>query len=106
MALHRGVRVTVPGTAPDRPASTDRRTRAVPFVVVGTPGDRRVTLFGDALRAHGLPEPHVVPWRDVLSGAGFRIPEGARVRIDSPGEDPAADGLLRGPGAPTRVGGG
>ncbi|MGJ6962017.1 STM4014 family protein [Streptosporangium sp. G11] len=98
--------MTVPGTALERPASTDRRTRAAPFAVVGTPGDRRVTLFGDALRAHGLPEPLVVPWRDVLAGAGFRIPERARVRVDSPGEDPEADGLLRGPGAPTRVGGG
>jgi hypothetical protein len=94
------------GTAVERPEPTDRREQAPPFAVVGTPGDRRVTMFADALRAHGLPEPVVVPWCDVLAGSGFRIPERAYVRIDSPGEDSAADGLLRGPGAPTRVGGG
>ncbi|MDF5753614.1 STM4014 family protein [Spongiactinospora sp. TRM90649] len=77
-----------------------------PFVVVGTPGDRRVGMFGDALRGHGLAGPLVVPWHDVLAGAAFHIPERAYVRIDSPGEDLAADRLLRGPGAATRVGGG
>ncbi|WP_240506334.1 STM4014 family protein [Thermoactinospora rubra] len=78
---------------------------AVP-VVVGTPGDRRVTLYAAALRAAGLPEPVVVPWRDVLAGRPPRLPAGARVRIDSPGEDAACDELLRGPGPATRVGGG
>ncbi|GAA2295192.1 hypothetical protein GCM10010149_49320 [Nonomuraea roseoviolacea subsp. roseoviolacea] len=104
-----------------------------PVAVVGTPGDRRVTLFAAALRRHGLPEPHVIAWRDVLGGAdtgatraprvpvpavipassgnqgpsGFPgFPEGALVRVESPGEDTAADALLRGPGDPTRVGGG
>ncbi|RBQ16183.1 hypothetical protein DP939_31700 [Spongiactinospora rosea] len=76
------------------------------FAVVGTPGDRRVRLFADALRAFGLAEPTVIAWRDVLTGAPIHIPEGAWVRIDSPGEDPATDALLRGPGPPTRVGGG
>ncbi|GAA1008841.1 hypothetical protein Aple_080840 [Acrocarpospora pleiomorpha] len=76
------------------------------FAVVGTPGDRRVNMFTSALRAHGLPEPSVVAWRDVLAGAEVRIPEGALVRVDSPGEDAEADALLRGPGSPTRVGGG
>ncbi|GII63367.1 hypothetical protein Skr01_34520 [Sphaerisporangium krabiense] len=87
--------MTVPGA--DRPG---------PFVVVGTPGDRRVTMFASALRARGLPEPSVVAWRDVLAGAEPHLPEGALVRVDSPGEDAEADRLLRGPGAPTRVGGG
>ncbi|WP_214104906.1 STM4014 family protein [Acrocarpospora catenulata] len=76
------------------------------FVVVGTPGDRRVSMFASALRAHGLAEPSVVAWRDVLAGAEIRIPERALVRVDSPGEDAEADALLRGPGSPTRVGGG
>ncbi|MEV0196227.1 STM4014 family protein [Nonomuraea sp. NPDC050691] len=111
-----------------------------PVAVVGTPGDRRVTLFAAALRRHGLPEPHVVAWRDVLAWSealagrevlggheavagrdvlarsdapdGWdvppapRFPEGAIVRVESPGEDAAADALLRGPGDPSRVGGG
>nr|WP_043616842.1 STM4014 family protein [Nonomuraea candida] len=76
------------------------------FAVVGTPGDRRVTLFRDAVVARGLPEPYVVPWRDVLAGHELGAPAGALVRIDSPGEDAGADELLRGPGDPARVGGG
>ncbi|MGV9307485.1 STM4014 family protein [Nonomuraea sp. NPDC003727] len=75
------------------------------YVVVGTPGDRRVTMFAAALTRYGLRPPQVVAWPDVLAGQ-IAIPPGARVRIDSPGEDTAADALLRGPGAPTRVGGG
>ncbi|GII91173.1 STM4014 family protein [Sinosporangium siamense] len=78
----------------------------VRFAVVGTPGDRRVRLFAEAVAACGLPEPHVVPWREVLTGGAPHIPEGASVRIDSPGEDAETDALLRGPGDPTRVGGG
>ncbi|MER6942926.1 STM4014 family protein [Nonomuraea sp. NPDC000554] len=80
------------------------------FAVVGTPGDRRFTMFRDAVLSHGLPEPHLIPWRDVLALGGASasglVPEGALVRIDSPGEDAEADALLRGPGDPTRVGGG
>jgi hypothetical protein len=64
-----------------------------------------VTTFASALRAYGLPESLVIAWRDVLDRAEVRIPEGAFVRIDSPGEDPEVDALLRGPGPPTRVGG-
>ncbi|MFI0423020.1 hypothetical protein ACH34R_32415, partial [Spongiactinospora sp. 9N601] len=100
---------------PIPPIATD--TRAAPcgsasrdtvpvFVLVGTPGDRRVRMFADALAAFGVAEPVVIAWRDVLAGATLHIPEGAWVRIDSPGEDPATDALLRGPGTPTRVGGG
>ncbi|GIH22765.1 hypothetical protein Aph01nite_10750 [Acrocarpospora phusangensis] len=76
------------------------------FVVVGTPGDRRVNLFAAALETHGLTGPSVVAWRDLLAGAEIGVPAGALVRIDSPGEDPEADALLRGPGSPARVGGG
>ncbi|RMI46359.1 hypothetical protein EBO15_07275 [Actinomadura harenae] len=75
------------------------------FTVVGFPGDRRVTLFADACRAAGLAEPRVVGWPDVLRGT-FALPAGVPVRIDSPGEDPEADALLRGPVAATRTGGG
>ncbi|MEU5882182.1 STM4014 family protein [Spirillospora sp. NPDC047279] len=70
--------------------------------VVGTPGDRRVRLFAAACES----EPRVVAWTDVLRGAGLGIGPGDVVRIDSPGEDAAADALLRGPGDPARVGGG
>ncbi|MEU8247400.1 STM4014 family protein [Nonomuraea sp. NPDC048916] len=76
------------------------------FAVVGTPGDRRVTLFRDAVVAHGLAEPRVIPWRDVLAGHDLDVPEGALLRVDSPGEDMKADALLRGPGDPARAGGG
>ena len=92
------------------------------FTVIGTPGDRRTALFAAACRAEGLPEPHVVGWRDVLTAPSAEggpaerdeprpgralIPPGTDlVRIDSPGEDAEADALLRGPGDPARVGGG
>ncbi|SDG52158.1 hypothetical protein SAMN05421505_10515 [Sinosporangium album] len=76
------------------------------LAVVGTPGDRRVTMFRDAAVARGLAEPHVVAWRDVLSGVTPELPPGTLVRVDSPGEDAETDALLRGPGDPTRVGGG
>ncbi|TCO53718.1 glutathione synthase/RimK-type ligase-like ATP-grasp enzyme [Actinocrispum wychmicini] len=65
------------------------------FVVVGNPGSRRVALFAAAVRAAGLPPAHVLPWRDVLTGT-IAIPTHALVRIDSPGDDPHVDTLLRG----------
>lgn len=78
------------------------RTAPAAFAVVGNPGNRRVALFQEAVRAAGLPEPRVVPWRDVLTGrAVFRA--GENVRIDSPGEDPEVEGLLRGTADTTRV---
>ncbi|MBB2915092.1 hypothetical protein FHS43_006412 [Streptosporangium becharense] len=76
------------------------------LAVVGTPGDRRVDLFAAACTRHGLAAPAVVPWVRVLRGEEIRLEPGALVRIDSPGEDPGADELLRGPGEPSRVGGG
>ncbi|MEU8270100.1 STM4014 family protein [Sphaerisporangium sp. NPDC049002] len=78
----------------------------VAFTVVGTPGDRRVTMFGEAARGRGLPDPAVLPWTSVLSGDEVRLEPGTLVRVDSPGEDPEADALLRGPGDPARAGGG
>ncbi|MFG2631874.1 STM4014 family protein [Streptomyces sp. NPDC048473] len=72
------------------------------FVVVGVPGNRRVALFQDAVRAAGLPPARVVPWLDVLRGeAAFR--PGETVRMDSPGEDAEVERLLRAVGDPTRV---
>ncbi|TDC14163.1 STM4014 family protein [Actinomadura bangladeshensis] len=76
------------------------------LVVVGTPGDRRPALFAAACRSAGLPEPRLVPWTDVLRGMPLDARAGDVVRIDSPGEDGEADALLRGPGDPSRVGGG
>ncbi|MFG2817991.1 STM4014 family protein [Kitasatospora sp. NPDC048365] len=80
------------------------------LTVLGNPGHRRVTLFAAAARAAGLPEPAVLPWLDVLRGTAGPAP-GTLLRIDSPGEEPAVDALLRGPVlgagyAPTRVEGG
>ncbi|MFI6511776.1 STM4014 family protein [Streptosporangium sp. NPDC050855] len=76
------------------------------LAVVGTPGERRVTLFAEACARHGLAEPASLPWTSVLRGEEIRLAPGTLVRIDSPGEDAEADELLRGPGAPSRVGGG
>ncbi|WP_231633001.1 STM4014 family protein, partial [Streptomyces clavuligerus] len=76
------------------------------FAVVGNPDDRRVTLFAAAARAAGLPAPRVVPWRQVLRDGGARFAPHETVRVDSPGDDPEVDLLLRGgpePLEPTRV---
>ncbi len=75
----------------------------VRFAVVGNPGNRRVTLFADALRAAGVSGPRVVPWTDVLrQGTADFAPEEI-VRVDSPGEHPEVDRMLRGDLEPTRV---
>ncbi|MGW6598105.1 STM4014 family protein [Streptomyces sp. NPDC055036] len=72
------------------------------LVVVGIPGNRRVSLFQDAVRAAGLSPAREVAWRDVLDGRA-RFTAGETVRIDSPGEDPEVDRLLRDMDDPTRV---
>ncbi|MFE9773263.1 STM4014 family protein [Streptomyces sp. NPDC005931] len=87
----------VPGPAVPGPGTGPR------FAVVGNPGNRRVALFADAVRAAGLAAPRVVPWERVLrdGGAGFAPDE--VVRLDSPGENPEVDRILRGVHDPTRV---
>lgn len=83
--------------------STSSTTGPVPrFAVVGVPGNRRVTLFQDAVRAAGLPAARVVSWLDVLRGESGFLP-GETVRMDSPGEDAEVERLLRAVGDPTRV---
>ncbi|SCE06536.1 hypothetical protein GA0115239_11848 [Streptomyces sp. BpilaLS-43] len=72
------------------------------LAVVGNPGNRRVALFQDAVRAAGLPPARTVSWRQVLRGEAAFLP-GERVRIDSPGEDAEIERLLRGVDDPTRV---
>ncbi len=84
-------------------AGTSGVAAGVRFAVVGNPGNRRVTLFADAVRAAGLPGPRVVPWTDVLRRGGARFAPGEIVRVDSPGEDPEVDRMLRGAAEPTRV---
>lgn len=72
------------------------------LAVVGNPGSRRIGLFQNAVRAAGLPPARTMSWLDVLrSGAHFS--PGEIVRVDSPGEDPEVDRLLRGVDDPTRV---
>ncbi|MEV2274374.1 STM4014 family protein [Nocardiopsis sp. NPDC049922] len=66
-----------------------------PLVVVGVPGNRRLDLFRAAARSADLPEPVVVPWRDLASGP-VSLPADALVRVDSPGGDGETERLLRG----------
>ncbi|MFF5480940.1 STM4014 family protein [Streptomyces sp. NPDC012935] len=79
------------------------RRGASRFAVVGNPENRRVSLFADAVRAAGLPGPRVVAWEDVLRGGGADFAADEIVRVDSPGENPEVDRLLRGTTDPTRV---
>ncbi|MFC9789336.1 STM4014 family protein [Rhodococcus sp. NPDC127528] len=73
------------------------------LAVVGNPENRRVTMLLDAAARTGMPTPRVVSWREVLTDGGARFDTDEWVRLDSPGEDPEVDALLRGAGDPTRI---
>ncbi|MET9381827.1 STM4014 family protein [Streptomyces sp. NPDC002928] len=73
------------------------------IAVVGNPENRRVTLFGEAVRAAGLSGPRIVSREEVLRSGGADFAADEIVRIDSPGENRAVDRLLRGTEDPTRV---
>ncbi|WP_431971347.1 STM4014 family protein [Nocardia sp. bgisy134] len=73
------------------------------WVIVGNGENRRVGMFTDAARAAGSAEIRVVEWRDVLSEGGADFSGDEIVRLDSPGENPGVDRLLRGISEPTRV---
>ncbi|MBM2621102.1 STM4014 family protein [Actinoplanes sp. LDG1-06] len=64
------------------------------LAIVGNPANRRVALFAAAVARAGLPAPTVYAWRDILTGGPVPTPD-ETVRIDSPGEDPEVDHLLR-----------
>ncbi|MEV4945277.1 STM4014 family protein [Streptomyces sp. NPDC053755] len=83
-------------------AGADGCDPSLRLAVVGNPAGRRVRFFQDAVAAAGLPPARVVPWLDVLRG-GARFTAGETVRLDSPGEDPDVDRLLRGVEDTTRV---
>ncbi|MEY9213444.1 STM4014 family protein [Thermobifida halotolerans] len=65
------------------------------LAVVAVPGSRRLRLFTDAVRAAGLPAPVLLPWPELAAGH-VRVPPGALVRVDSPGEDTETARLLSG----------
>ncbi|MFC9998769.1 STM4014 family protein [Nocardia sp. NPDC127526] len=73
------------------------------WVVVGNGENRRVRMFLAAAEAAGLVTPRVVRWRDVLRAGGHGFAADELVRLDSPGENPEVDELLRGVNEPTRV---
>ncbi|CAM4414503.1 STM4014 family protein [Nocardia ninae] len=73
------------------------------WVVVGNSENRRVGLFLDTARAAGMAAPRVVEWRDVLRDGGHDFADDEIVRLDSSGENPEVDELLRGVKDPTRV---
>lgn len=91
------------GPAPHRAPPSAAADPPPRFAVVGNPENRRVTLFADAVRAAGLPAPRVVPWEQVLRSGGAEFTADEVVRLDSPGENPEVDRLLRGAQDPTRV---
>jgi glutathione synthase/RimK-type ligase-like ATP-grasp enzyme len=70
-----------------------------PLVVVGNPGNRRITLLQAAAESLGVRPPRVLPWAQVLGGEA-RFEPGELVRIDSPGEDAEVARLLRGEADP------
>ncbi|HEY0734381.1 MAG TPA: STM4014 family protein [Herpetosiphonaceae bacterium] len=75
---------------------------APPFVVIGTPGDRRVDLFQAALHELRLPPAQIVPYTAIIEGrAALRehLAAGAIVRVESPGKDPTIQNQLIAVGA-------
>ncbi|MET0405531.1 MAG: STM4014 family protein [Cystobacter sp.] len=61
-----------------------------PFLLIGNPENRRVSLFQQALASQGLPPAQVVPWLELLRGPAVLedLPDTERlVRIDSAGEN-------------------
>jgi glutathione synthase/RimK-type ligase-like ATP-grasp enzyme len=82
---------------------------AEPFVVVGNPANRRVTMFQAALASQGLPPARVIAWTElVIPGAPARLLSDARgvLRIDSAGEnDDVERALLRRGETAARAGG-
>src|SRR3954451_20699719 len=83
------------------PAPRHRQDPGVPrpFVIVGILGDPRTAGFQAARTRAGLPPADVLDYRELIvdvQSAAARIPQGARVRIDSPGRDPQVlSGLLK-----------
>lgn len=73
------------------------------WVVVGNGANRRVRSFRAAAAEATGNAPRVVEWLDVLRAGGHTFDDGELVRLDSPGEDPEVDRLLRGVGDSTRV---
>lgn len=82
-------------------------TSTAELLVVGNPGSRRTTLLTAALHRAGHPTPQVLNWQAVLADgpacAGAVLTNALAapgaptlVRIDSPGDDPIVDRLLRG----------
>ncbi|MET7774118.1 STM4014 family protein [Nocardia sp. NPDC005366] len=70
------------------------------WVVVGNGENRRVRLFAEAA---GSATPRVIEWREVLRDGGHDFADDEIVRLESPGENPEVDRLLRGTKEPTRV---
>ncbi|MBF6349308.1 STM4014 family protein [Nocardia flavorosea] len=73
------------------------------WVVVGNGANRRVRSFCAAVTESAAVAPRVVEWLDVLRDGGHTFAEDELVRLDSPGEEPGVDRLLRGVTDPTRV---
>lgn len=72
---------------------------SVPFIVIGNPENRRVTLFAAALEELGLPPPEVVSWISILRDDPLRAltelsADRALVRIDSFGENAEVEAEL------------
>jgi len=82
----------------------------LPWILIGNPDNRRVTLFQRALAAQGQPPARVVPWLELLArGADAALAAAAdggephRVRIDAAGEDDDVERALLRRGYPAAI---
>lgn len=66
------------------------------FLVIGTPGDRRITLFQEALARFGLPEAQLLSYQELAEGKEVDdlLTPTTIVRIESPGKSVETERLL------------
>lgn len=69
-----------------------------PLVVIGNPENRRIALFAAAAQRLALPRPLAIAYEGILASARVDlaavVPEGALVRVESPGENAAVHAAL------------
>lgn len=85
-----------------------------PLLLIGNPGTRRTTLLTAAVARAGRPAPRLLSWQTVLADGPARAGRNLTaalssgtplvVRVDSPGDDPCVDRLLRGATEPAPYG--
>lgn len=76
---------------------------AAAVTLVGDPDGRRARLLQDSLSRNAFPAPRLISWQHVLTVGAPTFETDEIVWLDSPGDSPVIDALLRGDGDQTRI---